>query len=129
LDDAAASFLHEAERFNEHAFAAAFGVRHPPVNGLCLTFVIHQIDLAIGRGEQEISDDCAEKGESLHVPVMVPVDVHVAFRRQQMKGRELQITERLHGPAIVAITSAARKAATADEPTAAYWKKKRKGDR
>lgn len=105
LDDSAAAFFDEAERFDDHAFAATLGVGNPPVDRLQLAVVVDEIDFAICGGEQEIGSSGAELGESLHVPLMVAVDVDVAFRRQQMKRCELQIAERLYGPAVALVGS------------------------
>ena len=45
----------------------------------------------------------AKRRQSLHVPMMIAIKINVAFRGEQVKGRELQIVEGLDRPAITAI--------------------------
>ena len=52
-DDPAATFFNKTQRFDNHAFAAAFGVFRPPFDGPLLTIEVNEIDVAVLGGEKK----------------------------------------------------------------------------
>jgi hypothetical protein len=104
LREVASSLLDKTERLHDHPFATRLGHRLPPRGRSGLARRVCEVDLPPWSSQKEPRIGGAQPAQRFHVPNVILVDVHAAFRRQQMERREPQIVERLDRPAVSPIS-------------------------
>src|SRR5262249_25758373 len=103
LYKATPSFTDEVQRLHNHALISRRCHLRPPRSGLLATRWIIQINLPKGSCEQQLRVGGAETRQGFHVPGVLFGHMHLALAGQQVEGRELQVANGRHRPAIVTI--------------------------
>ena len=103
MHQAALPFDNEVAWLDYHAFAAASGEFLPPLNACLLTHWISDLHYLVGCSKKQPFVCVAEVRERLQVPRVVPIDMHRALRREQVKRRKLEVGDGANRPAIAPI--------------------------
>ena len=103
LDEAAAGFGDEVERFDDHPFPSPASEFFPPTNAFGLAFRVGDIDELERCGHKEFRVGGAESGEGFHVPAMGLMGMKRAFAGKEMERGELEIGDGIHRPAVSSV--------------------------
>ena len=93
----------EFQRLHDHAFATASGQLFPPLRRFFNARSVGHVHLLVRRREQQTIARLTNLCELLHVPDVIPLDMNLTFSCKQVKGRKLQVADRLNLPAVAAI--------------------------
>src|ERR1051325_3731332 len=75
LNESTAALLNETQRLHNHTFLASLRVFRPPINRPLLACRIDKVHFAMFGRKQQSGIGSTQRGECLHVPEMVAIEV------------------------------------------------------